>query len=532
MKKRIPILFFTLHFILESFLHGHDPARDMTTSAKRFIQSLGPSEKKLALFSFDNKDRENWHFFPDSFIHPKGRKGLAFRNMTPAQKLLAHKLLSSALSHRGLLEAVDIMLLEQILFDMEGKDFRDIQLYYVSIFGTPQVAGTWGWRLEGHHLSLNFSLINGRVFSVTPSFFGASPQNVKHGQYKGMKVLVDEEAKARTLFLSLSPPQKKIAILSEKAPRDIISGQDNTVNRSSFLPPQGLPITMLNSRQKKWLEDLIFTYSAKHRPEIIKQISHRKPLIHPTKTYIAWAGSLDPGKGHYYRVQTPEFLFEYANTQNDVNHAHAVWRDFNGDFGRDLLRNHYQQNHDDQTEWENMFNGKTLEGWKANEDQESFSVQNGCIVAKANNQCHLFYQANKPFKNFVFEAEVMTLPHSNSGIYFHTRFQDQGWPRAGFEYQINNTYHDPKKTASIYGVQDCLQAHAIDDKWFKVQIKVNGKRVITKVDDKVIVDWTQPEDWQKGNTSQKIINEGTFALQGNDPESTVLFRSLRVKRLP
>ena len=127
--------------------------------------------------------------------------------------------------------------------------------------------------------------------------------------------------------------------------RDILSGQDSKVNRKSFFPPNGLPITKLNPKQKNWLIELVHLYAVKHRPEVIKQISKRKPLVHPQETYIAWAGSLNLKEAHYYRVQTPDFLFEYANTQNDINHAHAVWRDFDGDFGRDFLADHYQKAH-------------------------------------------------------------------------------------------------------------------------------------------------------------------------------------------
>jgi hypothetical protein len=323
-----------------------------------------------------------------------------------------------------------------------------------------------------------------------------------------------------------------MAILSDKAPRDIYSGQDNTVNRSTFFPPKGLPITKMNPRQKGWLTELVEVYSAKHRPQVVEQVTSRKPLLHPTETFFTWSGGLTPETGHYYRIQTPDFLFEYANTQNNVNHVHAVWRDFEGDFGRDLLAEHYAENHSKEKGWTSMFDGKTLEGWKANENDDSFSVKNGCIVANAPGRCHLFYQTKKPFKNFEFKTEVMTLPHSNAGVYFHTRFQDEGWPKAGFECQVNNTYHDPKKTASIYGVQDCLEAPANDDEWFTLYIKVDGNHVITKVNDKIVADWTQPADWKKGANFERILGEGTFALQGHDPGSTVLFRNLFVKRLP
>ena len=532
MPMKLIFAHLALSFCLLTKVNAHDPASDISVAAKRFLRSLNAKEKEKVHYRFKDHERENWHFFPGNFIQPNGRRGLSLKEMSPIQKILAHGLLGSALSHRGLIEATDVILLEQILFEKEGRDFRDPELFHVSIFGEPDEAGSWGWRFEGHHLSLNFTFVNGRIFSITPSFFGASPAEVTEGKYKGMRVLADEEEKARKLFLSLSPPQKKIAILSDKAPRDILSGQENSINRKSFTPPKGLPITKMNSRQKGWLNDLIHAYAAKHRPEIVQQISSRKPLVHSKETYIAWAGSLNAGEGHYYRVQTPDFLFEYANTQNNVNHSHAVWRDFDGDFGRDFLSDHYQKVHKSAKDWISIFDGKTLNGWKANENEDSFRVKDGCIVANAPSRCHLFYETQKPFKNFEFKSEVMTLPHSNAGIYFHTRFQQKGWPKAGFECQINNTFHDPKKTASVYGVMDCLEAPAQDDEWFDLYIKVEGKRVITKVNERVIIDWTQPLNWKKGSNFERILGEGTFALQGHDPESTVLFRNLLVKRLP
>lgn len=322
-----------------------EPAKHMVIASKRFLQSLDANVKEKAQFKFLDEERGNWHYFPGKFVQPHGRKGLSLKEMTAGQKILAHGLLGSALSHRGLLEATDIILLEQILFEREGSTFRDPELYHISIFGTPGNVGTWGWRFEGHHLSLNFTIVNGRVVSNTPSFFGASPAKVFEGKYAGLQVLMDEAAIAHKLFLSLSVSQKKLAILSKKAPRDILSGQDSTVNRKSFFPPNGLPITKLNPKQKTWLNELVYLYAVKHRPEVIKQISIRKPLVHPQETYIAWAGSLNLNEAHYFRVQTPNFLFEYANTQNDINHAHSVWRDFDGDFGHDLLSDHYRKEH-------------------------------------------------------------------------------------------------------------------------------------------------------------------------------------------
>tara|TARA_B100000212_G_scaffold265963_1_gene205479 strand:+ start:2370 stop:3962 length:1593 start_codon:yes stop_codon:yes gene_type:complete len=529
--KNLSTVIFAALFLARGLL-AHDPASDMASAATRFLESLGSKEKEKTFFPFGSDERENWHFFPGSFVKPDGRKGLSIKEMSPSQKILAHGLLGSALSHRGLLEASEVMLLEQILYEKEGRAIRDVELYHVAIFGLPDKAGTWGWRFEGHHLSLNFSFLNGRIFSVTPSFFGASPAKVSEGKHAGMRVLSAEEDKARKLVRSLNSPQRKMAILSEKPPREILSGQDNVVDRKSFFPPQGLPITKMNPRQRGWLEEVIHAYSAKHRSEVIEQVAGRKPLLHPEQTFFVWSGGVQEGEPHYYRIQTADFLFEYANTQNSVNHVHAVWRDFKGDFGRDLLAEHYRNDHPTQSGWVSMFDGKSLKGWKANENQESFWVKDGCIVTNAPGRCHLFYETEKPFRNFEFKAQIMTLPHSNAGVYFHTSFQDEGWPKVGFECQVNNTYHDPKKTASLYGVVDCLDAPAKDDEWFELYIKVDGKRVITKVNDKTIVDWTQPSDWKKGESFERILNEGTFALQGHDPGSTVLFRNLLVKRLP
>ena len=167
MKLFAPILI-SLSLIGQSF--AHDPATEMATAAKNFLDSLDESKKKKATFSFSNKERENWHFFPGSFVQPNGRMGLSVKEMTSPQRTLAQTLLSSALSHRGQIEASTVILLENILYEKEAREMRNPDHYHYTIFGNPDKAGTWGWRFEGHHLSLNFSLVNGRIFSVTPSF--------------------------------------------------------------------------------------------------------------------------------------------------------------------------------------------------------------------------------------------------------------------------------------------------------------------------------------------------------------------------
>lgn len=183
--------------------------------------------------------------------------------------------------------------------------------------------------------------------------------------------------------------------------------------------------------------------------------------------------------------------------------------------------------------WVSMFDGKSLAGWKINENEESWKVEDGAIVANGR-RSHLFYVADeKPFVNFEFQAEVMTKPNANSGIYFHTKYQDEGWVRQGIEAQINNSYRpDPLKTASLYKVKDITTAPAKDNTWFKYNIKVEGKRIIVKIDDKTVVDYTEPADAKPGAEFTRVLDKGTFCLQAHDPGSKVLFRNLKVRRLP
>lgn len=183
--------------------------------------------------------------------------------------------------------------------------------------------------------------------------------------------------------------------------------------------------------------------------------------------------------------------------------------------------------------WIVLFGGKSLDGWKANENTDSFTLQDGAIVAHGE-RSHLFYVGDdKPFKNFEFKADVMTTPGSNSGIYFHTKWQDSGWPKYGFEAQVNNTYEsDPKKTGSLYGVENVTEAPAKDNVWFPYYIKVDGRHIIIQVNGKTTVDYTQPEDRKAGEDFTRVVGQGTFALQAHDPHSKVLFKNIRVRRLP
>ena len=176
--------------------------------------------------------------------------------------------------------------------------------------------------------------------------------------------------------------------------------------------------------------------------------------------------------------------------------------------------------------WISLFDGRSLEGWKAGENASTFSVVDGAIVAHGP-RSHLFYVGpvqDHSFKNFELKADVMTTPGSNSGIYFHTNYQQSGWPRTGFECQVNNTHRDPKRTGSLYNVKNVRQTTAKDNQWFVYHITVNGKRVVIRIDGKVVVDYAEPDDTHR-------LSNGTFALQGHDPRSKVYYKNILVKPL-
>ena len=318
-------------------VRGHDPvAEQMARAAETFLASLNAEQKEKATFEFKSAERENWHFVP------RARKGLPLKEMTGGQRPLAHALLNSGLSHKGYFKATTIMTLEQILHEIEqGRgNVRDPEQYFFSIFGKPDGHGTWGWRVEGHHLSLNFTIVEG-VPTATPSFMGTNPAEVRQGPRKGLRVLATEEDLGRKLVKSLSGELRRKAIFEEKAPSDIITGADR---KARVLEPKGVSLKELNGEQKKTLWALIEEYVFWARGELAAKELEEIKGAGEQEIYFAWAGSTEPGQGHYYRVQGPGFLLEYDNTQNNANHVHAVWRDLKNDFGDELLK-HYEEAH-------------------------------------------------------------------------------------------------------------------------------------------------------------------------------------------
>jgi hypothetical protein len=316
------------------YRRANQPSAVMVRAANDFLAALTPEQKTKAVFTFADAERLNWHFIP------RERRGLPLKEMTEAQRNAARRLLQTGLSQQGLAKADNIIALELVLRELGGNPaVRDPELYFFSIFGTPSAKEPWGWRMEGHHLSLNFTVTNDSLIATAPSFFGANPAKVLSGTRQGQRALAGEEDRGRELINALDATQRATAIIQTEAPRDIITMNSNEINP---LNPVGIAATELKPAQSALLVRLLDEYLNRMSPDLAKMRRGRLERTDFGKVTFAWAGSTDVGAPHYYRVQGPTFLIEYDNTQNNANHIHSVWRDFNGDFGRDVLREHYR----------------------------------------------------------------------------------------------------------------------------------------------------------------------------------------------
>lgn len=324
--------------------HAHDASAQMAEVANAFLAVLTPEQQKKATFEFASEERENWHFIP------RERLGLSMKEMSPQQRLLATALLNTGLSFRGAAKAVTIMSLEEVLYQIEGADEakraavrekRDPEKYFISIFGKPEAKGTWGWRVEGHHLSLNFTLKDGQLLRASPAFMGSNPGEVRQGALSGLRVLGLEEELGRELVKSLDEAQFKKAFVATEAPKEMITAAEHQVKP---LSPEGLADSELKAPQKDLLRRIIREYTERMRPEIASEVLAELEKSQ-SPVFFAWAGGKERGEPHYYRVQTKAFLIEYDNTQNDANHVHSVFRSFDGDFGRDILGEHVKKAH-------------------------------------------------------------------------------------------------------------------------------------------------------------------------------------------
>jgi hypothetical protein len=314
-------------------------AEEMAAAANGFLKSLEGPQCEKAKFEFKDAERLNWHFIP------RARKGLPLKEMKDGQRKLALALLATGLSTQGYEKAVTIMSLESILRELEGpngKMVRDPELYYFSIFGEPSTRSSWGWRVEGHHLSVNVTLADGKAVNATPAFMGTNPGEVKGGPRKGLRVLGNDEEMGRALVKSLGDAQRAEAVFTKEAPKEVILVPTEKVRA---LEPAGIAWGKLDAGQQEKLWKLVQEYAHRLRGELADQDLSKAEKAGRDKLRFGWAGGLERGEPHYYRIQGPTFVIEYDNVQNGANHVHSVWHDASDNFGADLLRKHHEQDH-------------------------------------------------------------------------------------------------------------------------------------------------------------------------------------------
>ena len=321
-------------FVLVSQAAG--PADTMANAAQRFLATLSPDLKARAQLPFEDDDRTNWNYVPID------RKGVPLKVLDERQRAIAMDLLRTGLSEQGYRKAEVIRALEDVLRQMEsGRITRDPELYYFTIFGEPRGGQTWGWRYEGHHLSQHWTIVNGKAIASSPQFLGAHPAEIRDGARKGSRPLAAEEDLAFDLLQSLDEKQRAIAIIDAKAPRDIFTTNSR---EAAMQDERGLAWREMTAPQRQKLMALIEEHARTQAAALADERLARIRKAGLDSIRFAWMGARERSEaGHYYRIQGPTFLVEFDNTQNRANHIHQVWREFKGDFGRDLLAEHYRQ---------------------------------------------------------------------------------------------------------------------------------------------------------------------------------------------
>jgi type II secretory pathway pseudopilin PulG len=310
---------------------------NMASAATKFLASLTAEQRQQATFALDSAEWTKWHFIPDETFP---RNGLPLKAMQEPQRVAAQELLKSGLSERGYTTYSQIIQLEKILkvIETDGRMARDHDAYRFSVFGTPSAQGTWGWRVEGHHVSLHFLVVNGKPTGATPSFAGSNPAEVRvEGPDKGKRVLGLQEDSARALVTALDASQRSTAVIMPTAPNDILTEAKLDIQP---LSPVGIKASAMTGAQRELLMKLVDAYAGLMAPDVAAVRMDKIKAAGVENVAFAWAGPVERGQKHYFRVQGPTFLIEMDNTQNNGNHVHSVWRDFTGDFGRDLLRDH------------------------------------------------------------------------------------------------------------------------------------------------------------------------------------------------
>jgi len=305
-------------------------------SAQRLLTALPPETRASVHFEFDAPERTEWNYVP------MRRPGLPLKEMAAEPRSAINPLLHSALSPTGFETAQKILAHETILGELEGRPaYRDPALYYAAVFGNPSLRAPWAWRFEGHHLSVNATWVDGKAV-VAPLFMGSNPARVPSGKQAGLRILAAEEDLARSLIRMLSAERRARAILSDHAFADIVTRNDPKVRAFDI---EGLPASDMNEAEQAQMRKLIHVYADRMTQTAAKDQLDRIEHAGFGKLHFGWAGGVEPGDKHYYRIHGHGVLVEYDDTQNDANHIHTVYRDLERDFGGDVLRRHVSMAH-------------------------------------------------------------------------------------------------------------------------------------------------------------------------------------------
>ncbi|MGZ3854420.1 MAG: DUF3500 domain-containing protein [Flavisolibacter sp.] len=326
-------LFFLLFFPLCLTAQNNTSRSSLALSC---INSLDSSQKIKSVFSFDEMSRYDWHYLPATMV---ARQGACLKDMNSTQKNNVYALLKEFLSDRGYSRTQEIMNNEFYLKEVEPTNVNRIpENYYVAFYGNPARDSVWGWKFSGHHVALNFTIVDNQL-AFAPFFFGIYPAEIKSGTNKGRRIIKEEEDIGFQLINMLTADQKAKAIFQLKAFTDIVTTNSARVGS---LDAVGMLARDMMLEQKAVLNKLIVAYLSSMPTEIANTRMKRIVSEDFNGIRFGWAGGLETGLPHYYRIQGKTFLVEFDNTQNNANHIHSVWRDFNGDFGIDLLKEHYQ----------------------------------------------------------------------------------------------------------------------------------------------------------------------------------------------
>ena len=330
---------------------GQTPKDDldpkMTKAVSAFLKTLNGEQKTEVMHPLADTLRFNWHFIP------RERLGFNLKRMSEPQREAAMHMVEVVMTNKGYKKVKDIMDLENVLRVLESRPpndtRRDPENYAFLVFGDPAAKDPWGWRMEGHHISIHYTSVDGHV-SFTPSFMGSNPGHVLIDvPQKGERVLGEEEDAGYELLNSMDADQKKQVVLAEKSPYEIFSVNQRQVTGIEKGKFEGLAMKDMNAAQQKIFKNLIAIYLDRYHVTLKNQQMKQLEKAGMDKLYFAWMGDtkleMGKGKGHYYRIHGPTILIEFDNTQNDANHIHTVVRDLTDDFSEDLLKEHYAKSH-------------------------------------------------------------------------------------------------------------------------------------------------------------------------------------------